>query len=132
VGTTTDLIGPLPGPFTGAARVTFNVATGNVPNQALFYLGGSKTVRGYPANSASGPSSFIATGEIGTSLPLVRLIAFGDVGYAGTSEELFRQKGLGAVGGGVSIGDGAVRFDVARGLGDEGVWRVHILSSALF
>jgi hypothetical protein len=132
LGTTTDLIGPLPGPFTGAARITFNVATGNVPSQALFYLGGTKTVRGYPANIASGPSSFIATGEIGTNLPLIRLIAFADVGYAGTSADLFRQKGLGAVGGGVSIGDGAVRVDVARGLVEGGVWRIHILSSALF
>ena len=132
LGTTSDLIGPLPGPFTGAARVTLNVATGNVPNQALFYLGGTKTVRGYAANTASGASSLILTGEIGTSLPLIRLIAFGDLGYAGDWGQVLRQKGLGAVGGGISIGDGALRVDFARGVTEGGVWRLHILSSALF
>jgi hypothetical protein len=39
IGTTTDLVGPLPGPFTGGLRVQVGLADGELPAQALYYLG---------------------------------------------------------------------------------------------
>jgi len=132
IGTTTDLVGPLPGPFSGGLRVQAGVATTRVPGQALYYLGGYKTIRGYPANIASGPSTFIFSGEIGTEIPLVRLVAFGDVGWANEVRKLFDEEALTSVGGGISIADGILRVDIAKGLSPGGVWRFQFATSGLF
>ena len=132
VGTTTDLVGPLPGPFTGGLRVQAGVSSSGVPGQALHYLGGYKTIRGYPPNTASGPSTMILNGEIGTKVPLVRLVAFGDVGWANEFNRLFDGDPLTAVGVGISIGDGILRMDVAKGLSARGVWRFQLATSGLF
>jgi hypothetical protein len=132
VGTTTDLVGPLPGPFTAALRVQTGVASANVPGQALYYLGGYKTIRGYPANIASGASTLILSGEIGTDVPLLRLIAFGDVGWANEVGQLFDEDALTAVGGGISIADGVLRVELAKGLSPGGVWRFQLVTSGLF
>jgi hypothetical protein len=132
VGTTTDLVGPLPGPFTGGLRVQAGFANHRAPGQALYYLGGYKTIRGYPANAASGPSTLILSGEIGTEIPLIRLIAFGDVGWANEGRQLFDEDPLTSLGGGLSIGDGILRVDVAKGLSPGGVWRFQFATSGLF
>jgi hypothetical protein len=132
IGTTTDLVGPLPGPFSGGLRVQAGVASAHVPDQSLYYLGGYKTIRGYPANIASGPSTFILSGEIGTKVPLIRLIAFGDVGWANELGHLFDNEALTTVGGGISIADGILRFDLAKGLSPGGVWRFQFATSGLF
>jgi hypothetical protein len=132
IGTTTDLVGPLPGPFSGGLRVQTGVASANVPGQALYYLGGYKTIRGYPANIASGASTLILSGEIGTDIPLLRLIAFGDMGWADEVGRLFDEEALTSLGGGISIADGVLRVEVAKGLSPGGVWRFQIVSSGLF
>lgn len=132
IATTSDLVGPLPGPFTGALRLQAGISGGSVPGQALFYLGGNRTIRGYPAGIASGPSTVIATGEIGTEIPLVRLLAFGEVGWANSASRLFDDDALVTVGGGLSFGDGILRIDVGRGLSAGGVWRLHVGTSGLF
>jgi hemolysin activation/secretion protein len=132
VGTTTDLVGPLPGPFTGGLRVQAGFANHRAPGQALYYLGGYKTIRGYPANAASGPSTLILSGEIGTEIPLIRLIAFGDVGWANEGRQLFDEDPLTSLGGGLSIGDGILRVDIAKGLSPGGVWRFQFATSGLF
>jgi hypothetical protein len=132
IGTTTDLVGPLPGPLTGAVRVQIGLADGDLPGQALYYLGGHKTIRGYPANVASGESTLILTGEIGTQIPLIRLLAFADVGWANERGHLFDGDAFPAVGIGISLADGVLRADIARGLGYNGVWRFHLATSGLF
>jgi hypothetical protein len=81
---------------------------------------------------ASGPSTLIATGEVGTDLALVRLVAFGEVGWANDLDRLFDDEALVTVGGGISLGDGILRADLARGLSTGGVWRLHLATSGLF
>lgn len=108
------------------------LAGGDVPPQALYYLGGLKTIRGYPANVASGASTFILTGEVGTPLPLARLVVFADAGWVNEMGRLFDDEALTAVGVGLSLADGTLRADVARGLGTGGVWRLHVATSGLF
>lgn len=132
VGTTTDLVGPLPGPFSGGLRVQFSASGGDVPAQALQYLGGYKTIRGYPANAASGESSFIVTGELGTAVPLARIVLFADAGWAGPGGRLFDNDPLTALGVGFSMADGTVRADLAKGLAGGGVWRFYLATSGLF
>lgn len=132
IGTTTDLVGPLPGPFAGALRVQVGLASAHAPGQALYYLGGYKTIRGYAPNTASGPSTLILTGEIGTKIPLARLVAFGDVGWVNEVGRLFDEEALASVGGGISIGDGILRVDVAKGLSGGGIWRFQFATSGIF
>jgi hypothetical protein len=131
IGTTTDLIGPLPGPFTGGLRVQAGLANRRAPGQARYYLGGYQTIRGYPANAASGASALILTGEIATEVPLVRLTAFGEVGWADALDRLLDRTPLATVGAGLSFGDGILRIDLARGLTHGGVWRLHLATSGL-
>lgn len=131
VGTATDLVGPLPGPFTGGVRVQAAVANDRAPRQAHYYLGGYKTIRGYPVDAASGPAALILTGEIGTDVPLVRLVVFGEVGWADRLDRLLVDRGLATVGGGLSIADGILRVDIARGISAGGEWRFFIATSGL-
>ncbi|MEJ2502936.1 MAG: hypothetical protein P8177_06410 [Gemmatimonadota bacterium] len=132
VGTTTDLVGPLPGPFTGGLRVLAGVANLDAPGQVIYHIGGGyKTVRGYPRNTASGPAALVLTGEIGTSVPLVRLVAFGEVGWTDPLDRLLDGDPLTALGIGLSIGDGAVRIDFARGLAEGGEWQVAFGTSGI-
>ncbi len=131
VGTTTDLVGPIPGPFVGGLRVRAGLANRGAPGQARYYLGGYGSIRGYPSSAASGASTLVLTGEVGTDVPLVRLVAFGEVGWADEIGSFFRNRPLSAVGGGLSLGDGIFRIDIARGLTAGGVWRVHLATSGL-
>lgn len=132
LGTTTDLVSPLPGPFTLGLRLEAGVSGGRVPGQASYYLGGVRTVRGYSAATASGPSVLLLNAEIGTDLPLARLVAFADVGWTDSVDRLFSRAPLSALGGGISIGDGIVRLDVARGLTEAGGWRMTAATSGIF
>jgi hypothetical protein len=131
VGTATDLVGPLLGPFTGGLRVQAAVANDQAPRQAHYYLGGYKTIRGYPVNARSGPAALILTGEIGTAVPLVRLVLFGEVGWADRLRRLLDDRGLATIGGGLSIADGILRVDIARGVSARGEWRFFIATSGL-
>ena len=132
LGTTTDLVGPLPGPLSGGLRVQMGIAAGDPPAQALYYLGGHKTIRGYPANTVSGESVLILSGEIGTSTPLARVVTFIDAGWANEQGHLFDEEALTAVGIGLSFADGTLRADLAKGLDTGGVWRLHVATSGLF
>lgn len=91
----------------------------------------SGTLRGYPINTISGPAALVLTGEIGTDLPLARLVLFGEIGWADRLERLLQDRGLAAIGGGLSIADGVLRIDMARGVSDGGEWRFFIATSGL-
>ena len=132
LGTSIDLVTPLPWRLAGAARFTFGQAFGELPAQALWYLGGTKTVRGYPANSASGEAAYVVNFEVVTDLPLIRLVLFSDVGSAAQTGHVLTAEPLVSVGSGLSLFDGIVRLDVARGLTRNGVWRIHFATSGLF
>jgi hypothetical protein len=132
VGTTTDVVAPLPGPFALGLRAEIGVSGGDVPGQALYYVGGVRTVRGYPAAAASGSSVLVLNAEIGTDLPLFRLVAFGDVGWTNSFDRLLSDAPLRALGGGISVADGILRLEVAKGLSEAGVWKVHVTTSGIF
>jgi hypothetical protein len=132
LGTTSDIVAPLPGPFAGALRVQAGISGGSVPPQALFYLGGARTIRGYPAGIRAGSANFVITGEVATDLPLLRLVGFSEIGWANETARLFEDRELVTVGGGLSIGDGILRVDIARGISDGGVWRLHLATSGIF
>jgi hemolysin activation/secretion protein len=132
IGTANDLVGPLFWYIDGALRLTIGFARGEIPAQANWYLGGVKTVRGYAANSASGEVAYILRTEIGTSLPLLRLVLFADVGWASDPGDLLESDPLIGVGPGLSFFDGVVRIDFATGLNRNGAFRVSFATSGLF
>lgn len=132
LGTANDLVGPLFWYIDGALRLTIGFARGEIPAQANWYLGGVKTVRGYAANSASGEVAYILRTEIGTSLPLLRLVLFADIGWASDPGDLLNSDPLVGVGPGVSFFDGVVRIDFATGLNRNGAFRVSFATSGLF
>ena len=79
-----------------------------------------------------GNGAYVVNAEIGTDLPLVRLVGFVDVGAAGASGKLFDIDPLVSAGPGISLFDGIVRMDFAWGLTRNGVFRIHFMTSGIF
>jgi len=107
-------LGPrLDGALTGAGGWT----GGRVPTQRLFYVGGSRSVRGQPPGSNVGNAFWLARAELGSSFVGARPVIFYDLGWAG-SRDAWQHPGrpLSGAGVGVSFLDGLFRFDVAKGI----------------
>jgi hypothetical protein len=114
----------------GNGAVSLAVAGGSsvgvVPPQRFWFLGGSRTVRGQKPGAAAGDAFWLARAEIAHGLGVVRPVLFGDIGWAGDRRE-WRDIGqpLSGAGAGISILDGLIRFDLARGITPKpGKWRV--------
>jgi hypothetical protein len=111
----------------GAASVTVagGSTVGVVPTQRFWFLGGTQTVRGQRPGVAMGDAFWLARAEVAHGLGVVRPVLFADLGWAGDRTK-WRDIGkpLSGVGAGMSILDGLVRFDVARGINPEKQWRV--------
>jgi hypothetical protein len=97
---------------------------GELPPQRLWYLGGLHTVRGQPLAAASGDAFWMGRGELGFGLPAVRLAPFYDVGWAGNRTQ-WRNPGrpISGAGVGLSILDGMLRLDAAKGIRPSQGWR---------
>lgn len=120
-------LGPLAVGLTGAAGA---LAGGRVPVQRLFYLGGLQTVRGnFPRASGDGyvgRQFWLARAEVGLAgRTLLTPVVFFDAGRAG--ERAFaRGETLRGVGAGVTVFDGLLRVEGARGLGAQTGGRVDV------
>ena len=111
-------------------------AVGHLPSQRAFYLGGLQTVRGQAASPDEpghvGDRFWLARTEVGLGRsPAFRPSFFYDAGWAGPHQD---QPGrpLSGAGAGLSILDGVLRFDVARGIWPEQKWRVYAYFGARF
>jgi hemolysin activation/secretion protein len=93
--------------------------------QRFWFLGGTQTVRGQRPGIGSGNAFWLARAEVAHGLGVVRPVVFADLGWAGDRTK-WRDVGrpLSGVGAGMSVMDGLIRFDVARGLYPEKQWRV--------
>ena len=112
----------------GAAAITVagGSSVGVVPTQRFWFLGGTQTVRGQRPGIAAGDAFWLARGEVAHGIGAVRPVVFADLGWAGDRTK-WRDIGqpLSGVGAGISIMDGLIRFDVARGINPRpGQWRV--------
>jgi hypothetical protein len=107
---------PLPGPLTGALEGAAGATSVAAPLQHNWYVGGAGTLRGYRAGVLSGETFWRGRAEIGYGLPAVRLVGFSDAAWAGARDDFSIAKPLISAGAGLSILDGILRFDVARGL----------------
>lgn len=107
---------------------------GGVPPQRHWFLGGTHSIRGQSADTAAHGNAFWRSrGELGTTIQGARPVLFGDIGWVGSRDALDRvglpQSGLGA---GLSLLDGLLRFDVARGINPRKQWRVDFYLDAIF
>jgi hypothetical protein len=112
----------------GAASLTLagGSSVGVVPPQRFWFLGGSRTVRGHRPGTEAGDAFWLARAEIAHGVGVVRPVLFGDIGWAGDRRE-WRDIGqpMSGAGAGITILDGLIRFDVARGITPKpGQWRV--------
>jgi hypothetical protein len=119
----------------GAAALTVAAGTsaGILPAQRFWYLGGSQTVRGQRPGREVGDAFWLARAEIARGIGAVRPVIFGDFGWAGDRRN-WSKIGLpmSGAGAGMSIMDGLLRFDVARGINPERQWRIDTYVEARF
>jgi hemolysin activation/secretion protein len=132
-GTLARPLGPLAVALTGAA----GASAGDLPAQRAFHVGGLHTVRGQFARAEGpgrvGDAFWLARGEIGLAMPVARPALFYDVGWAGPRGALPHPgRPLSGVGAGLSLLDGLVRLDVARGIWPERRWRTDLSIGARF
>ena len=119
----------------GAAAVTVagGTSVGILPTQRFWYLGGSQTVRGQRPGREVGDAFWLARAEVAHGVGVIRPVVFADFGWAGDRRN-WSSIGLpmSGVGAGTSIMDGLIRFDVARGINPERMWRVDTYIEARF
>ena len=101
----------------GSLTAAGGTSAGIVPTQRFWYLGGVHTIRGQPLAAAAGDAFWMGRGEIGYAVPVVRPSIFYDVGWAG-DRRAWRTPGnpISGAGIGLSILDGMLRLDLAKGL----------------
>jgi hypothetical protein len=111
----------------GALTLSGGTSVGTLPPQRRWFLGGSHTVRGVsPDTSQSGNAYWLLRAEF-TQPTSIRLSPFFDLGWVGDRAKL-REPGrpLSGVGIGISVFDGMLRLDVARGVYPNKLWRFHV------
>jgi hypothetical protein len=94
-----------------AARVGGGRVFGDAPMQREYFLGGATTVRGFDPATLEGSTLVLGRFEAGFGPPTLRLVLFGDLGWAGEPDAMGR---IGAVGAGLSLAEGILRMDLAR------------------
>jgi hemolysin activation/secretion protein len=116
------------GGFDVGLTAAAGTSVGDLPVQRAFYIGGLQTVRGQIARPTGagrvGDSFWLGRVETGPRWLALRPLVFYDVGWAG-SRTSFTSPGrpLSGAGIGLTLLDGLVRFDAARGISPERAWR---------
>mgnify|MGYP002783543724 CR=1 FL=1 len=109
-------------------------ATDDVPPQRAFYVGGLRTVRGQLAGTQAGDAFWFTRSEV-TWRPDagIRPSLFYDAGWAGARSD-FTSPGrpMSGFGAGLSILDGAIRFDLSRGVHPRQLTRFDMSLEARF
>jgi hypothetical protein len=132
-GTATHHVGSFDASLTGAG----GVGAGDLPIQRVFFIGGLQTVRGESATLAGagrvGDSFWLGRLETGPRTPGFRPVVFYDVGWAGRRVDFTHQSPpLQSAGVGLSMLDGLLRIDAARGLWPERQWRLGVYLGSRF
>jgi hypothetical protein len=104
---------------------------GDAPLQRHWFLGGTRSLRGYSGAAAVGTSHLRGRAELARAFGATRWSVFSDWGWAGEAPEFDEADALLSAGVGLSLLDGLVRFDVARRLRAPRGWRVELYLDAL-
>ena len=99
---------------------------GDAPLQRNWFLGGTRTLRGYPGASAVGTSFARVKVELAREVGAARWAVFSDWGWAGERSDFDLDEGLLSAGAGLSILDGLIRIDLARAVRAPTGWRLEL------
>jgi hypothetical protein len=122
------------GRYAGALTLSGGSSVGALPPQRQWYLGGTHTIRGQsPDTAQTGNAYWLVRGEVGRTIQGARPVVFTDLGWVGDRNHLGDVgRPLSGAGVGVSLLDGLMRFDVARGIYPRKQWRVDMSVEAIF
>lgn len=129
---TVALTRPLFGGTALALEAGAGAGWGELPVQKQFFLGGSRTLRGYAPSEIMGDSFWMLRTEVGTAFPALRLVAFSDLGWAGPRDGFQDGKAFWSAGAGASFLDGIARLDFAWPIRGESGMRFYAYLDGLF
>ena len=92
------------------------IATSPTLQQSQFRLGGLATVRGFEYGARRGQAFWAAQLDVAPLKGRLRPVAFVDAGQAARPGDLFSSKALAGAGVGLSLFNGALRFDLSHPL----------------
>ena len=122
---------PLPMPSGLGLEAAGGTAWGALPVQRAWFLGGARTLRGYPGASAVGSTFVRGRAELARQMGAVSVSAFSDAGWAGPRDRIRLDDALVSAGVGASALDGLVRVDLARALRAPTGWRLELYVDAI-
>jgi hemolysin activation/secretion protein len=124
----------LPKSLAAAMTLAGGTSVGHVPFQRRWFLGGTQTIRGQsPDTLQSGNAFWMSRLEFGVDRSPYRIMLFGDLGWVGNRSEVADLvRPMSGAGIGLSMLDGLVRFDVARGFYPQRQTRVAAYLQARF
>jgi hypothetical protein len=125
------LVVPLPADMRLGVEAGAGTSWGEPSPQRLWYVGGSRTLRGYDPVVLGGSTFWRARGELARTYPFGSVSLFSDVGWAGDRDRIRFDDALYSVGAGVSILDGLIRMDGAYGLRDPKGFRLDLYLDAI-
>jgi hypothetical protein len=104
--------------FSGALTVAGGSSVGEVPPQRRWFLGGTHTIRGLdPDTARAGNAFWMSRAELGVDLRAIRPVVFGDLGWVGDRSAIGAGgRPMSGAGVGLSVLDGMLRLDFARGI----------------
>jgi hypothetical protein len=97
-------------------RVKAGIATSPTLQQSQFRLGGLATVRGFEYGARRGQAFWAAQLDVSPLKGRLRPVVFVDAGQAARPEDLFSSEALAGAGVGLSVFNGAIRFDLSHPL----------------
>ena len=109
------LVVPVPGDLRIALEAGGGASVGTPTPQRLWYVGGVRTLRGYPPLTLGGERMIRGRMEVARRVPFGLLSVFGDYAWAGDGA-FDPGDGFYSVGAGLSLVDGLIRLDAGYGL----------------
>jgi len=124
----------LPMKLAAALTLAGGASVGQLPAQRRWFLGGAQTIRGEsPDTAQSGNAFWMSRLELAHDRSAYRLIVFGDLGWAGDRSKISDLvRPMSSAGVGLSMMDGLIRFDVARGFYPRQQTRISAYLNARF
>lgn len=107
---------PLPWDLRLAVEAGGGTTVGTPSIQRLWFVGGPRTLRGYPPRILGGEQMVRGRGEVARRMPFGSLSLFSDYAWAGDGSDFALDDGFYSVGLGLSIVDGLIRLDAGYGL----------------
>lgn len=117
---------PLLSDLRAGLEVAGGQAWGDPPLQRSWFLGGTRTLRGYAGAAAVGRTFGRARVDLSRGTSAGRLSLFGDAGWAGDRSAFEEDDILLSAGVGMSVLEGLVRVDLARALREPRGWRLEV------